>query len=324
MRLKIDGRISGEKLVDIFNIKTQPTCQLRDWGLHVGALIGEGSFASVRQATWLGHPVALKVMKSENEITDETSRIHARSDFLNEIQFNAILGCHPNIIPFYGTCCVIKDPVPCPCGIIFERMSDGTLDVKKYGGNGKVVSSIRVSLCVARALMHAHALGIMHRDVKPSNVFMSENCVAKLGDWGLAEFTDRKHKTRDTGTAEFMAPEVYVGTAGYNEKADVFSFGLLMYALGTGENYPYASQYITPTQAVMAVVERSFRPPVPSYFDLDYSELLEKCWAQDPEHRPSMADVAEALSILLENKLRKSTTVASSSSWATWFGFNSS
>jgi eukaryotic-like serine/threonine-protein kinase len=89
---------------------------------------------------------------------------------------------------------------------VFERVDPGeSLDVTRFGGGASMTRTVSLALGVARGLAHAHRAGIMHRDVKPSNVLVAGGVEAKICDWGLAVDIADADKAPDTGTNEYMA-----------------------------------------------------------------------------------------------------------------------
>lgn len=118
----------------------------------------------------------------------------------------------------------------------------------------------------------------------------------------------------------------------YDERADVFSFAIFMYTLAAKTPFPYESLYLIPQQVVEAVALRGLRPPLSPSFRLEpaYVDLVERCWAADPDDRPSMDTVALTLHSLVESRNRAETlagknsgsrqTIGSFPVWGSWFG----
>lgn len=100
-----------------------------------------------------------------------------------------------------------------------------------------------------------------------------------------------------------MAPEV-IRSEKYTDKADVYSFGLLLYAVVCGSDYPYESLYLTAAQAAMGVARKGLRPPVDGLAK-DVRGLIEGCWKQESDERLSMSQVMERLIKLREERMKK-------------------
>jgi len=97
--------------------------------------------------------------------------------------------------------------------------------------------------------------------------------------------------TAETGTYRWMAPEV-IEHKPYDHKADVFSFGVVLWELLTGE-VPYL--HLTPLQAAVGVVQQGLRPTIPKNTNPKLVELLQKCWQQNPTLRPDFSEIIEML-----------------------------
>ena len=147
---------------------------------------------------------------------------------------------------------------------------------------------------VARALAHAHAAGVVHRDVKPANLLLDEQGLAYLGDFGVArdhEVRERLTRTGELiGTAAYMAPEQAGGEGPVGPAADVFALGLVLYECLTGSN-PFRRS--GPVQTISALLMEE-APPLPSALG-GLNALLGEVLAKDPARRPSAADLAQRL-----------------------------
>ena len=97
--------------------------------------------------------------------------------------------------------------------------------------------------------------------------------------------------TAETGTYRWMAPEV-IEHKPYDHKADVFSFGIMMWELLTGK-LPYES--LTPVQAAIGVLKTGLRPTIPRNTHPKLAALLEKCWQKHPILRPDFSEILETL-----------------------------
>jgi serine/threonine protein kinase len=296
--------------------------------VHLGPALGSGAVGRIFSAEWLGAPIAVKLLRPPSEIEDSSTRTHSRADFLNEIRINSMLGAHPHVLSYYGHCIQTKHPNGVDVGMVFERVTGGTLDVAQFRNREELTHRLSVALGIASALSHAHRLRIMHRDVKPSNVLMTEDGLPKLGDWGLATMLSNAKSPR-TGTLEFMAPEIYRGDPHYDDRADTFSFGIVLYMIATGNKHPYEFTYFTPKQVAEAVADRGLRPQIPAWVDGKLSGMIAECWSDSPSERPSMHHVAATLNIMrresLATEARRDHEHASTGiqSWTSWLGFGS-
>ncbi|MBA0866286.1 hypothetical protein Goshw_019649 [Gossypium schwendimanii] len=97
--------------------------------------------------------------------------------------------------------------------------------------------------------------------------------------------------TAETGTYRWMAPEV-IEHKPYDHKADVFSFGVVLWEMLTGK-LPYEN--LTPLQAAVGVVQKGLRPVIPQHTRPKFVELLERCWQQDPSLRPEFSEITNLL-----------------------------
>lgn len=214
----------------------------------------------------------------------------------------------------------IHSEVSHPCLVKMIRVLHGTADSSAWGfltelceggtlkdlihGDGRECfervgrpERVRAAVHIAAALDYLHGKEVVHREVKPGNGFLSARIDAtrspcclpqvKLGDLGLARLMDAE-MSKAIGTLGFIAPEVLEG-CNYAMPADVFSFGMLLYELLTGDA-PYAFLGLTRDVSLIMRVLAGTRPPTEG-LGPEATKLLEQCWAADPAERP----IAKAL-----------------------------
>ncbi|XP_049398465.1 serine/threonine-protein kinase STY46-like [Solanum stenotomum] len=244
--------------------------------------IATGSTGDLYKGSFHNQEVAIKVLKSEC-LNEDMER-----DFAQEIYILRKVR-HKNVVQFIGAC--TKPPRLC---IITEFMSGGSLYdfLHKTKGFFKLPVLVKVAIDVSKGMSYLHQNNIIHRDLKTANLLMNENQVVKVADFGVACVQVQSGlMTAETGTYRWMAPEV-IGHRPYDRKADVFSFGIVLWELLTGK-LPY--EFLTPLQAAVAVVQKGLRPTIPANTHPMLVELLEKCWQQEPLLRPEFSEILDIL-----------------------------
>lgn len=212
---------------------------------------------------------------------------------------------HTNIIRFLGA---IYNKSPLTYCLVLEYCDGGDLSVALSGNTPPKFFS-NVTSGIASGLCYLHQKKYMHRDIKPSNVLLSGNLTsgqytAKLTDFGLAVkvqttsvTSGKKDLTAETGTYRYMAPEV-IRHELYDYAADVYSFGLLMWAIITHET-PFENK--GPIEAAGSVALEGKRPPFPNDTPLTVKTLIENCWAEKPSERSNVVRVIKSLDELGRN-----------------------
>ena len=265
---------------------------------HILEQLGAGGMALVYKAydTRLERNVAVKVLRTEQFSPVLLEQVLQR--FEREAKSLAKLS-HPNIVNIldYGE----HEEMPY---LVMEFLPGGTLK-QKLGRAIPWQESINTLLPVARGLSYAHQHGIIHRDVKPSNIMLQETKAAVLTDFGIAKLLEGVEGQTLTGsgvgigTPEYMAPEQGVGAHTIDARADIYSLGIVLYEMVTGRK-PYTAD--TP----MAVVLKQMTDPLPrpTEFTPDLPEgvehILLKALAKQPEDRyQSMDELVNALEALI-------------------------
>ncbi|KAL0351701.1 UNVERIFIED_CONTAM: Serine/threonine-protein kinase STY46 [Sesamum calycinum] len=244
--------------------------------------IAAGSNGDLYKGLFRSQDVAIKIFKTECLNGDLQREFAQEVYILRKVR-------HKNVVQFIGAC--TRPPLLC---IVTEFMSGGSVYdfLHKQKGFFKLPAILKVAIDVSKGMSYLHQNNIIHRDLKAANLLMDENEVVKIADFGVARVQLQSGiMTAETGTYRWMAPEV-IEHKPYNHKADVFSFGIVLWELLTGK-LPYA--HLTPLQAAVGVVQKGLRPAIPRNTHPFLVELLEKCWQQDPSLRPEFSEILEIL-----------------------------
>ncbi|MEV5647394.1 protein kinase [Nocardia sp. NPDC052254] len=257
-------------------------------GLEDAQEIGHGGFGIVlrcRQPA-LERTVAVKVLTAGPD-ADNVAR------FLREQRAMGRLTGHPHIVTVLEVG-MVASGLPYLVMPYYDR---GSLDERIcLHGPLSVDQALRIGSALADALDAAHRLGIVHRDVKPANVLITDRGEAVLTDFGIAHVTGAFETSSGTvtGSPAFTAPEVLEGGEP-TPAADVYSLGATLFCLLTG----HAAFERRSGETVVAQFLRITSQPVPNLRDGgipdDVSQLVETLMNHDPERRPASTGLAETI-----------------------------
>ena len=260
---------------------------------QLGQLVGRGGMAEVHVAldTRLGRTVAVKIMRADfanDKIFLERFRREAHS----VAQMN-----NPNIVNIYDSG---EEVVATETGqtehlpyLVMEYVKGQTLrDILKVNGALSQRDAEQVMMGVLNALEYSHRMGIIHRDIKPGNIMISEQGVVKVMDFGIARALDDSAATMTqsqgvVGTAQYLSPEQARGET-VDMRSDLYSAGCVLYEMLTGRPpftgdsavaiaYQHVSEVATPPSAVV--------PGLPKMWD----SICAKAMAKDRQNRYATA-----------------------------------
>ena len=228
-------------------------------------------------------------------IVERASTALARARVTREVQVTGRLGDHPHVITVYDSGEI--DGLPY---LVLRVMRGGSLAELLARERPTFGEAMRLGAEIAAALAHAHAHAVIHRDVKPDNVWLTAEGSAALGDFGIAFQTGQERLTAEgivVGTVRYVAPEQIRGRD-IGPACDLYALGVTLYEMVTGrapfmaaDAEQVLAQHLTATPAPPSV----YAPALPPLLERLILELLAKDAAQRP---PSAADVAAALTAM--------------------------
>uniref|UniRef100_A0A8C4FEN0 Mitogen-activated protein kinase kinase kinase n=1 Tax=Dicentrarchus labrax TaxID=13489 RepID=A0A8C4FEN0_DICLA len=248
----------------------------------------EVPFEEISELQWLGSgaqgAVFLGKFRSE-EVAIKKVREQKETDIKHLRKLK-----HPNIISFKGVC----TQAPCYC-IIMEYCAQGQLYEVLRAGR-KVTPRMLVDWAsgIASGMNYLHLHKIIHRDLKSPNVLVTHNDTVKISDFGTSkELSDKSTKMSFAGTVAWMAPEV-IRNEPVSEKVDIWSFGVVLWELLTGE-IPYKD--VDSSAIIWGVGSNSLHLPVPSTCPDGFKILMKQTWQGKPRNRPSFRQILLHLDI---------------------------
>ena len=277
--------------------------------IEIGAVVGEGSFGTVRSGWWRGMHVAVKALRV-NDIGDHSdengeplgSGRHALSssqakEMLQEAETMARVCNHSFVIQFIG---VVLDPVPSVVTLFCDNGSVENLILKNPGNIPDHDTLLRFALETAMGVRHLHLEGIIHRDLATRNLLIDETFHIRVADFGFARVKDAaasKGYTNSTmGPVRWSAPEA-MRRRRYSESSDVFSFGVVLYELFV-QSIPWPG-YDTLDVAVR--VCGGERMDIPPKVPLDVTDLMILCWSHEEAQRPTLNEVIDSIQFMRED-----------------------
>jgi len=265
--------------------------------------VGSGATAEVFRGFWKGAQVAIKEIYLQRK-KDAKSELKMQVAFMREVAVMSRVH-HENLVKFLGVSLSVR-----PLRVVTEFCEGDTLFGLLHDEvDVELVWKQKLKMCldIAHAMYYLHSFRpqIIHRDLKSLNLLLAQAVTSstdvplvKVSDFGLARMKDADpdsewdNMTKEAGTCHWMAPEVPTGR--YDEKADVFSYAMVLFEIICRE-IPF--EEAEGREAVRLVMQGS-RPDmeaVPPDRPAPLEALMVQCWAQKPDDRPSFSKIRDVL-----------------------------
>jgi serine/threonine protein kinase len=243
---------------------------------RIEGVLGQGGMGVVDRAldTRLNRPVAVKFLSTE--IADDK----ARRRFQREAQMASSLN-HPHIVTVLDVGEWSGQQY-----VVMEFVDGGTLSGWAAAGPRSWRQVVALLTGIAEALATAHQAGILHRDIKPGNILVSQGGYAKLADFGLAKLEDTPSDETSTrtgaivGTTAYMSPEQATG-GNCDARSDIFSFGVVLYELLAGKR-PFDGK--SSSETVQKILQTQ-PPPLSGAIPSGLRNIIEKSLEKEPADR---------------------------------------
>ncbi|XP_061994144.1 uncharacterized protein LOC133712085 [Rosa rugosa] len=258
--------------------------------------LGSGTYGAVFHGKWKGSDVAIKRIKASCFAGRPSERERLIADFWKEALILSSLH-HPNVVSFYG---IVRDGPDGSLATVTEFMVNGSLKqfLQKKDRTIDRRKRLIIAMDAAFGMEYLHGKNIVHFDLKCENLLVNmrdpQRPVCKIGDLGLSKVKQQTLVSGGVrGTLPWMAPELLSGKSHMvTEKIDVYSFGIVMWELLTGDE-PYTDMHCA--SIIGGIVNNTLRPQIPTWCDPEWKSLMESCWGSEPAQRPSFSEISQKL-----------------------------
>ncbi|KAM9835081.1 tyrosine-protein kinase Tec isoform X1 [Syngnathus typhle] len=249
--------------------------------------VGSGQAGVVRLGMWRAqHKIAIKALKP-GAMYEE--------DFIEEAKVMMKLS-HPKLVQLYGVCSQQR-----PIYIVTEFMEHGCLldFLRSRRGSLGAASLMSVCLDVCEGMRHLESSCFIHRDLGARNCLVNDALVVKVSDFGMARYILDDQYTSSLGSkfpVKWSPPEVF-NFCRYSSKSDVWSYGVLMWEAFTEGRMPFEQ---CDNHEVVTLVTKGHRLPRPKLATATIYDIMQLCWQERPEDRPSFSQLCLMVADLLE------------------------
>lgn len=257
--------------------------------------IGHGSFGKVfkvkHKETNQIYAAKISINKLETYSEQELLNMSREVSIMSKIN-------HPSVLKFIGFNNKSFNKKLKPV-IITEYALNGSLNdfiSRCEKNNFNPTHKLIIIYGIASGMSYLHSHEILHRDLKPENILIDENYLPKISDFGLSKVNSTDNDNQNSqnkkpkGTPIYISPESWESQE-YSKASDVYAFSLIVYEIITNLK-PFENRNIF---QIMMNVSKGDRPELNSTIPKSYKDLIENCWSQNPEKRPTFDQILDKL-----------------------------
>jgi serine/threonine protein kinase len=247
-------------------------------------LIGDGQYGIVYKGRCRGLEVAVKTPHKQTLPEAQLTSFRHEVEMMSKIS-------HPNVVRFMGAC--TEDG---KLQIVTERCRTNLENLLASSVPLSLYERMRMARDAALGMTWLHEIKMVHRDLKTANLLVDFNNRVKVADFGFSQIKASDSLAEPKGTLVWMAPEMILG-ARYNEKVDVYSFGIILWEIYTRQKpYPH---HADPQLFCNSVCFQNERPDIPPNTPPSLVKLITSCWNGAPSERPSFNQISQSLSEIM-------------------------
>lgn len=261
--------------------------------LSLKCRIGEGGYGKVYKAVWTTRGITVAVKAFRRRDKNALAR-----EFYSELTIISRIR-HPNVTLFLG---VVMSPLYC---LVTELVPNGSLFDLLHTKNSFLTSTqlLKVSRDICCGMAYLHENGVLHCDLKSSNILLSGNFNVKIGDFGLSTLMESPLETRKmlgcVGTHHWMAPEILRGE-GFTKSADVYSFGIILWEMIT-QKIPHEDLNINHIVASVGYGHKKLT--IPGNIPSTIKAIIKKAWSRNVRNRPSFKQLTNIFEQLYQSSI---------------------
>eukprot|EP00127_Corallochytrium_limacisporum_P001399 Clim_evm21s55 gene=Clim_evmTU21s55 len=245
--------------------------------------IGKGSYGEVFLCNHKRQPhkkLVLKKMSARGTSQKELLAATTEINLLKSLN-------HPNIVKYYDS----FEDSDGSMYIVMRYCEGGDMYKRLQTQNGIYFDEKQIVIWfvqIALAMQHLHSQNILHRDLKTQNIFLTDNDIIKLGDFGIARTLDNKEAMASTliGTPYYMSPEIFANKP-YNHKSDIWALGCCLFEMCALKHAFNAGDFYT----LMQKINKGRTPSVPQQYSDELRSLVKRMLQHNPDDRPSVDEV---------------------------------
>ncbi|GKC86893.1 receptor-like protein kinase FERONIA, partial [Tanacetum coccineum] len=283
-------------------------------------VIGRGGFGKVYRGTIFNESatVLAAIKRLDPNSNQGAPKFWAEVEMLSKLR-------HCNLVSLFGYCNEEKEMI-----LVYEYMPNGTLEdhLHKLGTPLSWVQRLNICIGACRGLHYLHTgtgidVGVIHRDVKTSNIFLQESWAAKISDFGLSKIGPTNQpmtyvNTLVKGTFGYFDPDYYA-TGNLTRKSDVYAFGVVLLEVlcrkraifnidGEALNLANWAQESIKEGSVKNIIDFDIRGQISPKCSKEFVRITERCLHSSPKQRPTMAEVLFSLEsiLILQEKFNNS------------------